>query len=78
MKKQIKDLAGKFPTETGAGVGLVAGGLAGAVKGGSIGVALFGTAIGMPLIIPAAGIGIIGGTAIGFGIKVYKNKKTKK
>ncbi|MCZ0932790.1 MAG: hypothetical protein OXJ52_06540 [Oligoflexia bacterium] len=66
-----------YMTEKSALTGGAIVGTAGAVKGGSIGVALFGGAFGVPLFVPAIGIGIIAGGVVGLGIKAYKNKKNK-
>ena len=68
MKKK-KD----YTTEKAAGIGAAVGATAGIIKGGSIGVALFGTAVGMPLFVPLA----CTGTVIGLVYGVYKKTKRR-
>ena len=47
------------------------------MKGGSIGVAAFGTAIGMPLIVPTAVGGLVLFGGIGMAVKNLKKKNKK-
>ena len=50
----------------------------GVVKGGGIGVAAFGTAIGLPLWVPLAVCGAVAGGSIGAGYYLYKKASKKK
>jgi len=56
--------------------GCVAG--AGLIKGGSVGLTLFGTAIGMPLFVPSLFVGSTVGGIVGASYKKYhKSKKSE-
>lgn len=61
-KKLFKDFtkkhAGKDYSKAGACVGVGAG--AGLIQGGSLGVAVAGTAFGVPLVVAGAGVGLAG------------------
>ena len=68
MKKK-KD----YTTEKTAGTGAVIGATAGIIKGGAIGIAGFGGAVGVPLFVPLACIGAVAGLSYG----LYKKAKKK-
>ena len=47
-----------------AGAGATAGATAGLIKGGAIGVAAFGGAVGLPLVVVGAGVGLLAGLGV--------------
>ena len=80
-KKEDKDFAkktssGKEYKKEGAWVGICAG--AGAIKGGSLGVAVAGTAFGVPLVVAGAGVGLAGYGAYKAYQAIKKDLKKKK
>ena len=63
-------------TKASAFIGAGAG--AGLIKGGALGVAFGGTAVGVPLVVAGAGIGLAGYGAYKAGQAIYKDLKGKK
>ena len=71
FKKFMKKERNKFGAFVGVGTG------AGLIEGGSLGVAMVGTAFGVPLAVAGAVAGVAGYGAYKAGEAFYKNKKKK-
>ena len=71
LLKFLKSEKGKAWAFVGAGAG------AGLLKGGALGVAVGGTAFGLPLVVAGAGVGLACYGAYKAGESIFKDKKEK-
>ena len=76
FKSFVKKQAGKEHNKAGAFIG--AGASAGLIEGGALGVAVGGTAFGVPLVVAGAGVGLAGYGAYKAGQAIYKKGRGKK